>query len=253
MKTVIILIALIITLTSCNTDNLSNNIVESLLVEYNRNVDKLNLIDKDEYIQDSIRSRVLFDILLKQKIDTIGFIIGDSIRFSRILFNNKEYRYLKYTGKYIPFPFILIGEYNNGEVKELYFSAEDNTFQGDTLMDVNNDSSLDYIRKWYPSSGCCLANNEDIYMLYNKKIINIINPTYFNKREVVSMSYDRPGESILYHFLILNTTIDTLSVLTKDTNNMFLLKTKENQKIVNELPYPYCNIKEEYLNWFLGN
>lgn len=133
----------------------------------------------------------------------------------------------------------------------------------DTLIDVNGDGLNDFIVKWYPSSGCCLANINDVFL--NKRSskgfsdkIELLNPNFYpNDRIIRGVDYGHPGKVSLYKYKWNNYAIDTIEFITpyfKDKRKFIKSKkpvykpTPDDGTLLDTVPDEYKNI--EGFDWF---
>jgi hypothetical protein len=238
--------------------NASNDdkLIDLIFQKVSNEIKECNI--NDLYIRDSLRIKLIFKYIKEDlRIKDIKF--GDSICYYRKIDSlGGIYSYLKVMGESIPMEMITISMEKNGKDNNIYFSPEDITFTGDTLLDINADGKFEYIRKSYPSTGSWLAFQESIYVLGDgveyKNSINLTNPTYnkFIKNGVITLSYDRPGKSKLVYMQFDNKfKIDTLLSLSK-CKDKYMLKDFYTEKVkkLETIPFPFTSVKEEYLKWF---
>jgi len=103
------------------------------------------------------------------------------------------------------------------------------TYVKDTVLDVNGDNREDYLINWYGSSGCCLKNFYDVFLLRDDDTFSdkytFVNPTFSPTEKVIrGVSYGHPGQTELYKYKWSNFEVDTVEYI-----------------------YPYQNEKGEYL------
>jgi len=139
------------------------------------------------------------------------------------------------------------------------------TYVNDSIYDINGDGYKDYVLKWYPNSGCCLANTYDV-SLYNKKNTNLnkeiefINPTFFVKEKIIrGFTYGQPNDVDLYKYRWNKYKIDTIEYIMHNYNNKneFIRSKKEKYsatekdgQILKKIPKEYYKIKD--FAWVIG-
>jgi hypothetical protein len=137
---------------------------------------------------------------------------------------------------------------------EKYF----NTYCGDTIFDVNNDGFNDFLLKWYPSSGCCVANIFDVY-IYNSNTdtfnykIELINPTFIpNESMVICVGYGWPGEMKASKIDLSEHKADTIEILNNIGTEKPIIRRyniiEDRVDTIYHLPEYYRNA--EYINLF---
>ncbi len=131
----------------------------------------------------------------------------------------------------------------------LYFDGYHNTYQGDTIRDINGDNKKDFIIESYPMSGCCLAELRDVYLFQNKtkftEKYDFINPTFYPKEKVIrGLTYG--WNPLLYKYKWNGLKIDTLEHISPniaDTTRRTFFKTKKWED-----PSDMKNVKKTKLN-----
>ncbi|WP_338814410.1 hypothetical protein V9L05_03600 [Bernardetia sp. Wsw4-3y2] len=115
----------------------------------------------------------------------------------------------------------------------LYFDEYHNTYQGDTIRDVNGDNKKDFIIKSYPMSGCCLAELRDVYLFQTATKFSaqyhFLNPTFYPKEKIIrGLTYG--WNPSLYKYKWNELKIDTLEYIIpniEDTTRSTFFKTKK--------------------------
>ena len=141
------------------------------------------------------------------------------------------------------------------------------SFLGDTIMDINGDKVKDYILFSYPSSGCCLANTDEIHLYNNQNDafeggMRVLNPTYSPKEKIIrGVEYGHPGEGGIYKLKWVNNyDLDTVEYiypyyLKKDfyikTKKLAYRPTEKNGELLSSLPVEYADILG--IKWFLDD
>ena len=152
------------------------------------------------------------------------------------IFNNKDTHAIITIGSSYR-NLICVYYYNKSEGADsletlLYTDRYHNIHDGDTIQDVNGDKNKDFIVKWYPMSGCCLAEMRDVYLFRSKTELSekyhFLNPTFYPKEKVIrgiEYGYDAP----LYKYKWNGLRIDTLEYIHKnleDSTKTTYWKTK---------------------------
>ena len=93
----------------------------------------------------------------------------------------------------------------------------------DTIFDVNGDGTKDFLVKSYKLSGCCRANNYDIYLspAAKKEVvtshIDLTNPTFYPQEKLIrGVQYGHPGWTGLYKYRWRGEHLDTLEYIYPD-------------------------------------
>ncbi len=100
------------------------------------------------------------------------------------------------------------------------------TFVSDTILDLNGDNEKDFTVNWYGSSGCCLKNFYDVYILNTNNgtfsnQLRFTNPTFSPKEHVIrGVMYGYAGNTDLYKYKWNGLQVDTIEYISAFNKNL---------------------------------
>jgi hypothetical protein len=152
---------------------------------------------------------------------------------------------------------------NNTLNSVVKYYASSMTSQNDSIQDVNGDNDKDFVANWYGSSGCCLKDFYDVYILnpQNGTFSNqfrFINPTFSPKEHIIrGVEYGQPGETDLYKYKWNGLKVDTIEYIhpydsQKNcySKSVFNPQNRKFEKVkLDSLPSEYSTIND--YDWFI--
>ncbi|MBP6539575.1 MAG: hypothetical protein KA234_04525 [Saprospiraceae bacterium] len=165
--------------------------------------------------------------------DDSSYIIYIEIVIGRLFNDQIKYFLLR---RHVPWATYLNLYKINGDktVKLIEREQGGMTYIRDTIFDANGDGHKDFLVHWYPSSGCCIRDVNNVYLNQPDKgnftlDYEFINPTFSSKEKIIrGVEYGHPGEVGLYKYKWNGLQVDTIEFIYPDPNNKGqFIKTKK--------------------------
>lgn len=271
----ILLIIIILSIFSCDntTNNKSidkkkiKNIEVKTVIETKKNTDSINL---DKLMKSALKlanDNIEAKYFSKKYSQTVGKVYDLTTEIIIGNFFSKDKKHLLIRRKGGGITYIDIYKKTNDKFelikKDKHLTI---THISDTIFDVNNDGFKDFLLHWYPSSGCCLANNYDV-SIYDTKTgefkieYSFINPTFYpNEKLIRGFDYGQPNEVNLYKYKWKNNKIDTIEYVCPyegsrgkyiKTKKPLVRATSKDGIVLKKIPFEYRKIKD--FNWVDGS